>query len=293
MNHSPPDFQPHLPIISGFHNSQSQIGHQKEHAGAANHVFEKPDATCLDDQAVREIQARLIPDFSRDEIVFKTPFTPGDVAEVEVIGATAGFLNTWIDFNGQGSFTNAVQLTIDWRLHKGTNSLLVDVPESIGQTVRCRFCFSSTPIGGASAPEGIWDNVEVLDRDLGAIIDVISATDAQRYGTVYNLPVYLQDQHGAAVCDSSGYALSTRTDTSGRYAFYGLPDAEYRIAVGTQLRLDGQHAPPRPDLRPAAVPPTENAKGERARGGNAKGTRTDGPQPTTGRQRSPGRRSPV
>jgi len=86
-----------------------------------------------------------------DGVTFLTLLTPGSNATVLVVASTNGLLNAWMDFNANGSWTNAgEQIFTNQPLVAGANLLTVAVPvaSSSGTNIFARFRFSSA--GGLS-----------------------------------------------------------------------------------------------------------------------------------------------
>ena len=79
-----------------------------------------------------------------DGVIFTTDLIPGRSASVEVTAHSAGYLNAWIDFNGDGDWLDpAEQIFLDESLTSGTNMLNFGVPSNIvHQFTFARFRFS-------------------------------------------------------------------------------------------------------------------------------------------------------
>lgn len=80
-----------------------------------------------------------------DGVVFATPVTQGSSAAVQVTASVAGMLNAWIDFNGNGNWSDAdEQIFTDEMLVAGGNNLNFDVPPSAAEgNTYARFRFNS------------------------------------------------------------------------------------------------------------------------------------------------------
>ena len=98
-----------------------------------------------------------------DGVNFMTPLNPGQPATIDVIASQDGYLDAWIDFNGNGDWSDsedhiyAAELLI-----VGSNSLTFTVPASAGPnlTTYARFRFS---MQGGLDFRGAIDNGEVED----------------------------------------------------------------------------------------------------------------------------------
>jgi len=100
-----------------------------------------------------------------DGVVFTSLLIPGQDATVDVTANVDGYLNAWIDFNGDGDFDDlGEQIAADIPLGAGTNSLTYPVPS--GQLVPelyTRFRFTSDDPASQLDANGSWDNGEVED----------------------------------------------------------------------------------------------------------------------------------
>ena len=98
-------------------------------------------------------------DASDDGVVFPV-LAAGLSATIGVTASAAGFLDAWIDNNGDGDWNDAgEQIFASEPLVAGTNSLPFDV-RSLAETTYTRFRFSST---GGLAPTGMAADGEVED----------------------------------------------------------------------------------------------------------------------------------
>ncbi len=109
-----------------------------------------------------------------DGATFITPLVPGNTATLRII-STQGFLNGWVDFNGDGDWDDpGEKILVGVGLMPGTHYLVFNVPlgATTGSTF-ARFRFSSvanlTPIG--IAPDGEVEDYQVTIEELveGAI----------------------------------------------------------------------------------------------------------------------------
>ncbi|MBD3367519.1 MAG: T9SS type A sorting domain-containing protein [Candidatus Eisenbacteria bacterium] len=103
-----------------------------------------------------------------DGIVFGTPLVPGQTAQYDVTASVAGYLDAWIDFDGDGTMamTGAEHVATVQSIGAGTTTLSFPVPNDAvsGQTfARFRFQTASTGLSPqASAPDGEVEDYEVF-----------------------------------------------------------------------------------------------------------------------------------
>jgi hypothetical protein len=97
-----------------------------------------------------------------DGVTFLNKIRRGKTTTIEVVASTYGYLNTWIDFNKNGSWADAgEQIFVDEMLSPGVNTLTFSTPaEAKFGFSFMRFRFSTTP--GLSF-DGHADNGEVED----------------------------------------------------------------------------------------------------------------------------------
>lgn len=97
-----------------------------------------------------------------DGVTFNAALQPGWPAEVMVNASTEGYLNAWIDFDGDGSFAGrGEQVFVDTLLSPGANELSFDVPdEALPGTTFARFRFSTR---GLLSYDGLAADGEVED----------------------------------------------------------------------------------------------------------------------------------
>jgi len=97
-----------------------------------------------------------------DGVTFTSSLQPGYPAAVEVKAASQGYLNAWIDFDGDGSFGGVgEQISADVLLATGSNTLTFDVPAgATAGTTFARFRFNSR---GLLSYDGPAEDGEVED----------------------------------------------------------------------------------------------------------------------------------
>ncbi|MBN1361256.1 MAG: hypothetical protein JW993_11715, partial [Sedimentisphaerales bacterium] len=101
--------------------------------------------------------------YDEDGVFFLTPLLPGGTAQIEVVASAAGKLDAWIDFDADGSWTQATDHVLtSVALQAGSNTLSVSVPAgaAIDTDAFARFRFSTQ---GVSSYEGQADDGEVED----------------------------------------------------------------------------------------------------------------------------------
>jgi len=100
-------------------------------------------------------------DLLDDGVVFTNALRPGAVGNVTVTASTAGRLDAWIDFNGDGDWSDAgEQIFTNQALVAGANALSFNVSSAAVTTTYARFRLSST---GNLAPTGLANDGEVED----------------------------------------------------------------------------------------------------------------------------------
>lgn len=181
-------------------------------------------------------------DGSDDEngVTFLDPLAPGRDAQVQINASVPGFLNAWIDFNGDGDFGDVgEQIATDTALAAGNNNLTITVPGTATalNTIYARFRFTSYNTIGALGPNGQANNGEVEDYALVSIgnrvwldSDADGTQDGGEVG-IDGVLVNLLDGTGTAVTDANGTAITTTTSGGGYYNFGGLPEGNYIIEV--------------------------------------------------------------
>lgn len=120
-------------IVSGF-----QLGtlNDSESDGQTTHAADGDDTVDASDD--------------EDGVSFNTDLTRGRTATIVVVASAAGYLDAWIDFNGNGSWADASeQICSATPLVGGDNALYVPVPvSSLTGNTFARFRFST--VGGLS-----------------------------------------------------------------------------------------------------------------------------------------------
>ena len=201
-------------------------------------------------------------DLNDEDGVTFTALTAGSVASVDVVSSAAGnVLNAWIDFNGDGDFSDAgEQIISDLVLAAGSNPIGYNVPlGAVPGDTGARFRVTAASGQGGDSPTGLASTGEVEDylvsiatsvAPLGAIGNRVwldengdGIQDAGEPG-IGGVTVELLDGNGAPVLDGAGNPVVAVTDTDGGYLFPNLPAGDYQIRVDTQtLPLDNNGNP--------------------------------------------------
>ena len=166
-----------------------------------------------------------------DGVFFVTPLIPGHSAEVEVVASTKGWLNAWIDFDGDGVWSAGPEnIFATEALVPGSNLLKFNVPKSAvdtGKPSYSRWRFSTTdkqldPFGGSlpSSAHAIPDG-EVEDHVL--FIREAQASDRYDYGDAPDGPYPTLWVHGGARhVIQRGFLLGKLIDSDGD----GVPNVD-------------------------------------------------------------------
>ncbi|MGQ9493458.1 MAG: SdrD B-like domain-containing protein [Anaerolineae bacterium] len=189
-----------------------------------------------------------VPD-DEDGVIFATPLVPGRSALITVTASTAGYLNAWIDFNGNGIFDVGEQIATDTPLITGTNTLTFTVPSFVTTTIYSRFRYTSGA-GEATTPTGQAPNGEVEDYVLLSLGNRVwrddgvgTTNNGKQDGGEVGIPdVVLELRHGdgTPVLDGSGNIVTTTTDAQGNYIFSGLEAGSYIVHVSASNFANGQ-----------------------------------------------------
>lgn len=125
-----------------------------------------------------------------DGVLFTSPINPGIASTVDVFASTAGILDAWVDFDGDGAWNQAEERIFAGQpLVPGLNSLGYTPPANgLGAHVGfARFRYS---LSGATFPTGTAYGGEVEDYEVWIEDDVTAAPDTPpaRFGLRQNLP---------------------------------------------------------------------------------------------------------
>ena len=184
-----------------------------------------------------------------DGVIMPT-LTQGQTATLTAtVAGAGGYLQAWIDFNGDGDFADAGEQvatniqdngTGDTNATAGTIDFTVNVPAGAVTTqTYARFRWSTT--AGLDATTAASDG-EVEDYQLTVLpggvqisgrvyvdSDVDAANDAGEAG-ISKLPVVLYDV-------TNDTCISTRTDANGEYTFSGIQAGDYQVYEASRANV--------------------------------------------------------
>ncbi len=139
-----------------------------------------------------------------DGVVFTSLLTIGDVATVDVVASRDGFLNAWLDANGDGTWDSLEEhILVDAALVSGTNRLSFSVPTpgtAIAQTF-ARFRFSSEPGVGIN---GLALDGEVEDYPVSIAAGVGETETLSGFQPLLPLGSLIYSATGTGTVDFSG-----------------------------------------------------------------------------------------
>jgi len=100
-----------------------------------------------------------------DGVIFTNPLVPGFTTTIDVIASVPGYLDAWMDFDGNGVWSGTQeQVAVSFPLNPGPNQVPIMVPANAAAGgMMCRFRFSST---GGLAPTGLANDGEVEDYEV-------------------------------------------------------------------------------------------------------------------------------
>ena len=196
----------------------------------------KPDVNALEDDNT------LTPD-DEDGVTFLTPIMPGQPYTIEVVASVDGFLNAWIDFNGDGVLGAGEQISSDEPLTAGTNTLTLTAPVSsvpFASTLYSRFRLSANA-GEVTAPDGLAPNGEVEDYALMSLGNLVweddgsgggIPDDGRLNGSEAGIPDVNVELYLAGQTPGTDTPIATTvTDADGRYLFTGLNPGDYFVHI--------------------------------------------------------------
>ena len=121
-------------------------------------------------------------------ITFLTPIMPGEPFTIRVT-STSGYLNAWIDFNGDGAFGAGERIATEFDLGGGgTQELSYTAPPStvaFASTMYSRFRITQDE-GEVTSPSGLAPNGEVEDYALMSLGDLVWLDNGADGGTADN-----------------------------------------------------------------------------------------------------------
>ena len=142
-----------------------------EHNGARHAISGPHLGASIDDEAEGQPNATATGDDTdgtddEDGVVFTSMLIPGQMATVDVTTTGAGLLNAWVDFSGNGSFTDlGDQIFTDFSLGPGLNAGLTFPVPFVTPTAQtfARFRFDQ---GGGLSFDGLAPDGEVEDYEV-------------------------------------------------------------------------------------------------------------------------------
>ncbi|MCB9157078.1 MAG: hypothetical protein H6645_08180 [Caldilineaceae bacterium] len=181
-----------------------------------------------------------------DGVTFNTPIMAGQEYQITVNASVPGFLNGWIDFNGDGGLDAGEQIALDEPLVAGDNVLTLRAPEEVTtDALYSRFRFSRDNPAQTMTPTGAWPNGEVEDYVLLSLGDTVWADDGAGDLALQNNGYHEGAELGIAgvVVElfragddplTAAPVVTTTTDALGHYAFTGLNPGDYVVYLPTE-----------------------------------------------------------
>jgi len=146
-------------------------------------------------------------DDDEDGVTFTTTLQAGQDASLLVVASTSGYLNAWIDFDGDAKFDNDDRIFSDRVLKSGTNVLTVTVPkDAVPGYTYARFRFNTRGSLGSYGPA---DDGEVEDYRVQIV--ATSKTSEAVSGVsslVWSQPPSLVTDSNASVFDGGSVSSS-------------------------------------------------------------------------------------
>ncbi|MDZ7724708.1 MAG: GEVED domain-containing protein [candidate division KSB1 bacterium] len=192
-----------------------------------------------------------------DGIEFTSKIAAGETATLTATANLSGYLNAWMDFNGDGDFDDTgEQIFTDQALSGGANNLNYSVPANVTQGVSyARFRFSSetglSPTGGASDGEVEDYRVQVLSLEYadygdaaegwlpaGEAVDASYAylgSSVDKEG-VYTGTLTADDDDNSDIDDEDGVTFYSTEDAGATWSemsepLYFVRGARYKVQV--------------------------------------------------------------
>ncbi len=185
-----------------------------------------------------------------DGVTFLQPFQPGQPAQIEIVASTDGYLNAWVDFDGDGILE---QIASDQFLSAGTNTITVNVPDvQLASQIYSRFRFTSYDPQGQLGPDGLALDGEVEDYvqeslSLGNRVWLDDgsggglANNGQQDGSEAGIQGVTLELYTASQTPGVDTPLAvTTTDSNGDYLFTGLTPDDYIVYIPPSNFASGQ-----------------------------------------------------
>jgi hypothetical protein len=180
-----------------------------------------------------------------DGVTFLTPLVAGTNADIRFTITTPAqnaCVNLYVDFNGDGDFSDSGEHPINETLYSaGNQTATIAVPATATGAIGVRARLTQACGQGGALPNGAATNGEVEDYILGAIGDYVwndtnenGIQDEPSSAGQNGVTVNLLDADGDPVLDGDGNAITTTTanDSNGNpgyYEFAGLPAGSYIV----------------------------------------------------------------
>ncbi len=141
-----------------------------------------------------------------DGVFFAGPLVRGETAEVKVIASAEGFLNAWIDFNGDGDWDDAgEQICRGLKIAAGSNAVKFEAPMDVSGADRiktyARFRYTTVEASSHLGYSGLAEDGEVEDY----VVTVVSPQLLYDFG---DAPELRCDDSGVVRCNSYPTTLS-------------------------------------------------------------------------------------
>ncbi len=178
-----------------------------------------------------------------DGVTFNTPIMPGQPYTITVNASAAGWLNAWIDFNGDGDFDEPGEwIVTNQPLNAGGNTLSLTAPPapagSFPTTLYSRFRYTAGNSDGGGSPTGMAASGEVEDYALMSLGDTVWLDNGEGTGGTSNNGIKDGSEPGIPgvtvelYADGQATPIATAvTDASGAYLFTGLTAGSYRVHI--------------------------------------------------------------
>ncbi len=155
-----------------------------------------------------------------DGVTFPLPLVPGQAAQIDVIASWVGWIDAWIDFNGDGQWHSTEQIVTNG-VHTGSG-LTISYPFTVPATAatgvtfaRIRYSSSGNllpygPGAGGVPPDGeVEDHRVTIEQGQGEDLDWGDAPDGPA------VPLYptLAANNGARHFASPNFCIGTQIDT--------------------------------------------------------------------------------
>jgi hypothetical protein len=102
-----------------------------------------------------------------DGIIFTSPLVQGQVATYVLTASVGGFVDAWVDFDGDGVWSDFEKIANQLPVVAGVNNLTFPVPNSaVPGITYARFRYATTAVAGGFTTKGIQPDGEVEDYEV-------------------------------------------------------------------------------------------------------------------------------